>query len=390
MIALSRGTHLEQTSILVSFLLPDRRRLVPSTLKYRYKLAIISNKFADTFGNGGCRMSVSIKDVAEKAGVSIASVSRVLSGKPGVGKATEKRIRQVIEELDYRPNLGARGLVKKTTGNIAVVVPRGSFTLNNPFFTTVLSGIAKGIDQTEYNIIMSFTSTQQKKLLEEQSVDGVILFSPRAEEMGIEWLRKIGLPIVVIGSYLEESPFPCVRPDDVDGIRQAVHALHRLGHRKIGLINGPMSSMHSIHCLKGYQEAINELDLVYSSSYTLQVDEFDILDAVDAISAFLNDHREFSGVVCASDYLAIGALKAASNLGLGIPDDLSIVGIDDVPLASFNTPALSSVHVDLEGIGKKSTELLIEMLQGGQVKEKEHVFDMQYVGRESTSPPKES
>ena len=153
-------------------------------------------------------MSVSIKDVALKAGVSTASVSRVLTNKPGVGAKTAERIRKVMEELDYRPNLGARGLVKQNTGNIAVVVPRGSFILNNPFFSTVLEGIAKGIDQTDYNMMMSFTSSQQKRLLETQAVDGVILFAPRNEELSLEWLESIRLPIVVVGSYLEGSPFP--------------------------------------------------------------------------------------------------------------------------------------------------------------------------------------
>ncbi|UUZ90145.1 LacI family transcriptional regulator [Paenibacillus sp. P25] len=157
-------------------------------------------------------MTVSIKDVARAAGVSTASVSRVLSGKPGVGADTAERIRKVIEEMDYRPNLGARGLVKRTTGNIAVVVPRGSFILNNPFFSTVLEGIAKGIDQTDYNMLMSFTSAQQKRPLETQAVDGVILFSPRHEELSLEWLQSIGLPIVVVGSYLEESPSPACVP----------------------------------------------------------------------------------------------------------------------------------------------------------------------------------
>lgn len=110
-------------------------------------------------------MSVSIKDVALKAGVSIASVSRVLSGKPGVGAQTAERIKQVIDELGYRPNLGARGLVKRKTGNIAVVVPRGSYILNNPFFSTILDGIAKELDETEFNMLMSFTSVQRDDYL---------------------------------------------------------------------------------------------------------------------------------------------------------------------------------------------------------------------------------
>lgn len=335
-------------------------------------------------------MTISIKDVAIKAGVSIASVSRVLSGKPGVGTETAERIRRVIEELDYRPNLGARGLAKRTTGNIAVVVPRGSFILNNPFFSTILEGIAKGFDQTHYNMMMSFTSLQQKRLLETQAVDGVILFSPRNEELSLEWLKSIGLPIVVVGSYLEDSPFPCVRPDDEDGIRQAVTALYQLGHRNIGFINGPMSSMHSVRCLNGYKSTLLELGLDYSSENIFEIDEFDAYKATKTMAAFLKDHRKITGVVCSSDYLAIGVIKAAAMIGLSVPEDLSVVGADDVPISDFITPSLSSVHVDLLGIGKRATSILMDMIQGKQIRKRDVVFKMEYINRATTDVPRNS
>lgn len=332
-------------------------------------------------------MTVSIKDVASKAGVSTASVSRVLSGKPGVGKKTAERIREVIEELNYRPNLGARGLVKQKTGNIAIVVPRGSFVLNNPFFSTILEGVAKAMDQTDYNMLMSFTSIQQKRLLETQAVDGVILFSPRNEELSLEWLESVGLPIVVVGSYLEESPFPCVRPDDENGIKQAVMALYDLGHRDIGMINGPMSSMHSVRCLNGYRSTIGELGLDYSLDNVLEVDEFDVFKATEAMKTFLSNNKKITGVVCSSDYLAIGVIKAASMIGLSVPEDLSVVGADDVPISDFITPSLSSVHVDLVGIGKRATATLMNLMQGKQIRKKDVVFEMKYIDRSTTSTP---
>jgi LacI family transcriptional regulator len=332
-------------------------------------------------------VTVNIKDVARIAGVSTASVSRVLSDKPGVGAATAERIRKVIENIDYRPNLGARGLAQRKTGNIAVVVPRGSFILNNPFFSTIIEGVAKGIDQTDYNMLMSFTSAQQKRLLETQSVDGAILFSPRNEELSLEWLKGIGLPIVVVGSYLEESPFPCVRPDDELGIKQAVNALYQLGHRNIGIINGPMSSMHSVRCLNGYKSVMLELGLDYSDENIYEMEEFDVLKATKGIAAFLNEHKKITGVVCSSDYLAIGVMKAATMIGLTVPEDLSVIGADDVPILDFITPSLSTVHVDLVGIGKRATLILMDMLQGKQIRKKDVVFKMEYIQRASTSTP---
>jgi len=333
-------------------------------------------------------VSVSIKDVALKAGVSIASVSRVLSGKPGVGAQTAERIKQVIDELGYRPNLGARGLVKRKTGNIAVVVPRGSYILNNPFFSTILDGIAKELDETEFNMLMSFTSVQQQRLLETQAVDGAILFSPRNEELSMDWLKSLAIPIIVVGSYLEDSPFPCVRPDDEEGGCQSVTALFDKGHRTIGLVNGPMSSMHSVRYYKGYERTLKRLGLTLNKELVFELDEFDGGKVVEVVSQFLQGNQHMTGVVCSSDFLAIGVMKAAENANVSIPHDLSVVGADDVPIASFLTPSLSSVHVDLVGMGRKAVSLLTQLLEGEQLEAMEHIFPMYYIDRGTTGTPK--
>ncbi|MCJ7992833.1 substrate-binding domain-containing protein [Priestia sp. OVS21] len=194
--------------------------------------------------------------------------------------------------------------------------------------------------------------------------------------------------MVVVGSYLEGSPFPCVRPDDEDGIKQAVNALYELGHRNIGIVNGPMSSMHSVKCLNGYKEKMDELGLNYSSENVFEIAEFDALKATTEVATFLKKHRDITGIVCSSDYLAIGVIKAADMIGLSVPEDLSVVGADDVPISDFITPALSTVHVDLLGIGQKATSILTSMLEGKQIRKKDVVFTMEYVDRSTTDRPK--
>lgn len=215
-------------------------------------------------------------------------------------------------------------------------------------------------------------------------MDGIILFSPRSEEFQLEWLENLGLPTVVIGSYVESSPFPCVRPDDADGIDQAVQALYERGHRHIGLINGPMSSMHSVKCLEGYHQALQRLALDSGSNDMLELDEFDVAASQESIEAFLSSRPSMTGIVCASDYLAIGTMRIATTMGLSIPEDLSVVGADDVPIASQLTPALSSVRVDLPGIGREATRTLIRLLAGERIEPKNLVFPMSYVDRETT------
>ncbi|PTI84453.1 LacI family DNA-binding transcriptional regulator, partial [Mammaliicoccus vitulinus] len=131
---------------------------------------------------------ISIKDIAKRANVSTASVSRVISHKPGVGKETEKRIREIMEEMGYKPNINARSLVKKNTGNIGVIIPGGFNTLQNSFFLTIIEGISSIIDQTEYNLIISFTSKQHKKMLDTNIVDGILVLAPRENEIDLNWI----------------------------------------------------------------------------------------------------------------------------------------------------------------------------------------------------------
>lgn len=239
-------------------------------------------------------------------------------------------------------------------------------------------------------MLMSFTSVQQQRLLETQAVDGAILFSPRNEELSMDWLKSLAIPIIVVGSYLEDSPFPCVRPDDEEGVCQSVTALFDKGHRTIGLVNGPMSSMHSVRYYKGYERTLKSLGLTMNKELVFELDEFDGGKVVEVVSQFLQGNQHMTGVVCSSDFLAMGVMKAADNANVSIPHDLSVVGADDVPIASFLTPSLSSVHVDLVGMGRKAVSLLTQLLEGEQLEAMEHIFPMYYIDRGTTGTPKKN
>lgn len=343
---------------------------------------------------GVVKSVVNIKDVAKAAGVSIASVSRVLSGSPGVGEDTTKRIRRIMDELGYKPNLGARGLVKRQTGNIAVALPKGtSFMLGNPFFTKVLEGIASVLDNTEYNLILSFTSQQQKRLLETRAVDGILLFAPRNNEVDIQWHQEVDCKMVVIGSSLigtdgVQTQLPSVRPDDEGGLSKAVHELYRLGHRHIAMVNGPANSMKSKRCFDGYKSAMSELGLEIDQRYIIEAEEFDAAYAKAAVESLFPRQSPVTGIVCSADYLAMGVMKAVSNMGFTIPHDISVVGFGDVSYSEFFIPSLSTVRTDLVGMGKQSAIMLKDLLEGKQLRKKERIFEMEFVARETTSVPR--
>ncbi|WP_323703297.1 LacI family DNA-binding transcriptional regulator [Mammaliicoccus sp. Dog046] len=327
---------------------------------------------------------ISIKDIAEKANVSIASVSRVISNKPGVGKDTEKRIRSIMDELGYKPNINARSLVKKNTGNIGVIIPGGFTTLQNSFFLTIIEGISKIIDTTEYNLIISFTSKQHEKMLDTNIVDGILVLAPRENEINLQWLSDLKLPTVIIGSFIDDSNFDIVSADEKSGVRFSVEELYKKNHRHIALINGPSTSYQSKIYEQGYKSIVNELGL---EKYILELDEFDIKGQEQLVEEFLNDHKEITGMICSSDNIALGIINVAKELNIDIPGQLSIIGSDDTPVSHLITPKLSTTHVDLKEIGETAvTRLLIRLSnEKEELRRMNCIFPMKYIERETTT-----
>ncbi|MGO4890425.1 LacI family DNA-binding transcriptional regulator [Anaerobacillus sp. MEB173] len=333
-------------------------------------------------------MSISIKDVARAAGVSVASVSRVFSGKPGVGEDTAKRIKEMAMELGYRPNLGARGLVKKQTGNIAIVSPRQSnIVLDNPFYVQILHGVSKVLDKEDYNIIFSFTLSQQKRLIETHSVDGVLLLAARKGDFILDWLGSAQIPTIVVGNFLDEEiskDYPFVRPDDEKGTYKAVKHLIQNGHTDISLINGPSLSLKSPRCLKGYLTAMYEEGLEVSPEMIIETKEFDMASSFKTMNGVFSDPSFSStAIVCATDNLALGVMKSASMNGISIPEKLSVIGFGNTVMAEFSNPGLTSIDTDLFEMGKQASDMLVSLIQGKTLRKTKRIFPMQLIERQS-------
>lgn len=330
-------------------------------------------------------MRVNIHDIAKAAGVSTATVSRVVSGKPGVSDATIQNVQNVIEEMGYRPNISARGLASKKTGNIALVSSRTSnIVLGNPFFSTIIDGISSVLDKMDYNTILSFTPSQQQRLLENHYVDGIIVLAARIGDSVLEFLDSSKIPTVFVGSYLEDSLFPCVRPNDEQGIYTAVKYLIQNGHKDITLLNGPRSSIKSRRCEEGFLLAMKEGEIELTSSSVIQLDEYDSNESFITCDQFFSENeKKPTAIISASDYLALGALKASHKHKISIPEELSIIGFGNVPLATYSYPELTTMHTDLKGIGKETAKVLTDMINGKKIRKKQRVFDMEIVERDS-------
>jgi LacI family transcriptional regulator len=333
----------------------------------------------------GDRNRVNIKDVARAAGVSVATVSRVISGKAGAGDATIKRIEKVAEELGYRPNPVARSLAKRQTGNVGIISPReGGNFFGNPFFSEILQGVAAPLEKTGHNMVLSFTLGQQKRLLETRSVDGLILFAVRVGDPVLEWVARAELPTVVVGSYLNDSPYPCARPDDEGGMYEAVRHLAGRGHTRIALLTGPMSSIKSVRCREGYLRGMQVEGLDVESEWMIEAEEYDAGASFEVMDACLIDGSfSCTAIVCASDYLALGVLNAAKENGIEVPDDLSIIGFGNTPMTGFLDPPLTTMSVDLARIGSRAARMLGSLMDGKKIRAREKVFATTLVERSS-------
>lgn len=332
-------------------------------------------------------MGVNIRDIAKASGVSTATVSRVISGKDGVGEKTQKHVRAVIVEMGYRPNISARGLARRKIGNIGIVSSREShIVFGNPFFSTILDGVSKVLDQNDYNMIPSFTLSQQQRLLDTNSVDGILLFAARTGDQILDWLDTSKLPTVVVGSYLDQAPFPCVRPNDEQGIYEAVKYLVKYGHEEIVLVNGPYSSIKSIRCEEGFLKAMQDEGLEVSSKSIIESKEYDMFASYLALDKYFSiNNNPGTAMVCSSDYLALGVLKAAVKHGIDVPKEMSVIGFGNVPLAQFSQPELTTMHTDLSGIGMQAAKMLASLIEGKKIRKTERVFPMQLVERKSVS-----
>ncbi|MGS0650511.1 LacI family DNA-binding transcriptional regulator [Staphylococcus arlettae] len=328
--------------------------------------------------------NISIKDIAKRANVSTASVSRVISNKPGVGKETKKRIEDIMVELDYKPNINARSLVKKNTGNIGVIVPGGSKAIQNAFFLTIIEGISRIVDQTEYNLIVSFTTKQHKKLLDTNIVDGILVFAPRKNEIDLNWLSNLKIPTVIIGSFIENSTFDCVSADEKSGVKMSVESLYQNNHRHVALLNGPSTSYQSQIYELGYKTIVEELEI---PSYVLELEEFDIKGQESLVIEFLNKNKNITGIVCSSDNIALGVMNIAKEIGLTIPNQLSIIGSDNTPITSMVSPKISTTNVDLKQMGETAVGRLLTKLNSNVQDEYNFncIFPMDYIERETTT-----
>lgn len=306
-----------------------------------------------------------IKDVAKRANVSIATVSRVLNNQLGYSEKTKTKVLQVIEELGYEPNAIARGLINKRTHTIGILFP----DLSSLFSGKLLSGVERIANEKDSSVIACHTQALGSKtmrylqLLNEKRVDGLIFTSESLKEEYYEYMRKMNIPMVLLATESKEFPLPYVKVSDYHAAYSAVQYLIKKGHTKIGMISGhPLDSIAGTPRIQGFKQALKDHGLQVNEDHICGTG-FKYHEGKEFFRLLMKHSPDITALFCASDELAIGAMSAASELGIKIPEDLSIIGFDNLPIAEMCVPPLTTVAQPLEKMGETAAKLIFNMLE---------------------------
>jgi LacI family transcriptional regulator len=307
---------------------------------------------------------VTMADVAREAGVSMMTVSRVINNKEGISDSTRSRIQEVIDQLGYRPSNIARGLVTKQTGTLGLVVPDNA----NPFFSEVARGAEHVAYENGYNVFLCNTEEdKQRELtvlrsLEEKRVDGVMVCSSRLNDEELCSALTYYPAAVLVNRQPVIENNGVVMVDDEAGARMMTQHLLQSGHRAIGFLAGPSSSYSRQLRFRGYCEAMHAVGLDYHPEWIHPCSPI-VEGGREAAFKLLTTHPELTALFCFNDLVAVGALQACSTLGRAVPDDIAIVGCDDIPLAALVNPALTTCHVPRYELGAQAMKLLLDHIQ---------------------------
>jgi LacI family transcriptional regulator len=310
-------------------------------------------------------MSVTMRDVARRAKVSIKTVSRVINDQGEISEETRQRVQVVIDELGYTPNLAARSLVTQRSSTVGLVIS----DITNPFFAETARGVqdvareegyelfvcnSDGMPQEERRVIHSLAS---------HNVDGIIIF-PYGDGQVLAEFARPKRPLVAINRMLEHPHISVVQNDLHRGAQAAVEHLISLGHRAIGMLAGSYLEVGGHHGARyqGYLDALAQANITFQPEW-VALSEPVISAGQQAARALLTTHPEITALFCYNDLLAIGALAACSELGRHVPQNVAVVGFDDNQLAALVHPALTTVRIDKYELGRQAMLRLLSMLR---------------------------
>ncbi|MED3575540.1 LacI family DNA-binding transcriptional regulator [Cytobacillus praedii] len=324
-----------------------------------------------------------IQQVAEKAGVSVATVSRVLNHAASVSTKTRLKVEDAIKELNYEPSMLGRNLRNSESRLLLVLLP----SISNPFYTEIINGIQNTAIANSYNILLCETDSNPQReniyfnMIKNKLADGVISMDPTVNRQKLTELAE-SHPVILCSEYDEGGSIPFVTIDSELAAYQAVKHLIRLGNKKIALINSDEKFLYARQRRSGYERALREFDLPIREEWIYHTRDLEFQNGVQAMRILLELEEKPTAVFAVSDTLAIGALKGINGSGLHVPNDLAIIGFDNISFSNMTNPTLTTVSQPMYKMGVAAANLLIMSIKGEQVESV--VLDHDLIIREST------
>lgn len=326
---------------------------------------------------GDANSVATIEDVARAAGVSPATVSRVINERPIVRKETRQRVLDAIAELQFQPNALGRSLATSRTGTLGLVVT----DITNPFYPQIVRGVELAATACGMSVLLYDTAEDEEReaqalrLLSERQVDGLVICSSRLPRNRIAALAQAGKPLVLINRLPVPGCMGAVETDQEAGTRQAVLHLAELGHRRIAYLGGPATSEAQQRRLAAFRQICDELGFVVPDAYiqsasaSIEGGHESGLRLLDGAKRLGRTSSSPTAIVAYDDAVAVGLLLAARDLGLNVPRQLSVIGYDDVPLAAAVSPALTTIQQPMRELGERAVRMLYDALQARSAQE---------------------
>jgi DNA-binding LacI/PurR family transcriptional regulator len=329
-----------------------------------------------------------IKDIAERSGVSISTVSLVLNGNPRISAATRDRVLKTIERLGYQPNRMARALAWRHTRTLAVLLPQLKHGFADVYFGEIVSGIYDRACELGYKILLEvarseFVETKEYlQLYDQKFIDGILFIGANSRHRFVEDFVDGTRPMLMVNNYSKEFDLNYVVSSYRHGACQAAQHLIQLGHERIGIISGGLLEIQTCQDIfDSFKEVLTESNIGLDPSQVVNgwlTEE----GGMKAAEQLLRQNPQITAIFALNDKMALGAIKKLNELGFRVPQDIAVVGFDDIPQASFSIPGLTTVHQPLYEIGKQSCERLIELIHR-KVKRIQEVVPVYLVVRES-------
>ena len=336
---------------------------------------------------------ITVREVAERAGVHPGTVSRVLNPEKRhlISDATAQRVEQAAEELGYRANSIARGLRTQRSYTVGVLIP----DLTNPIFPPMVRGIEDQLDPLGYTALLTNTDSDPERelrglqALAARQVDGFVVAATQTNVDAVRRMIEDGGPIVLVNRTVDGVPSFAVTPDDRRGAASAVEHLASLGHRSIAYLGGPETLSPGVERSRGFHEAMREQGLETPRKLVAFANAFTGGAGVQPTRALLDGGAPFTAVVAGNDLLALDCIDTLRAAGRECPGDVSVVGFNDMPFADRFAPPLTTIRFSHYEIGRRAAELLLSQIQGDHSSPRTLVLSTELVVRGSTAPPRQ-